>query len=371
MMMLEDNSAGDHPLIVQWTGDISLNGRYCEPPAYTALAENLGAIRGRLGEVDLRIVNWESPLWGDGGVNTLKVPRLCTTRDAAQSIVSLGIDVALLANNHAYDCLEAGFANTIRFLDENGIRHLGAGGSEAEASAPLLLSRRGRRIGLLNYVACDTHPSLPEGAGVFLNMLDPERALREVAELAADCDAVLVHLHWGVDYFAFPTVWQRSFARRLIDSGATVVVGHHSHCLQGQEGWGKGHVFYGLGNLVFGNIDPSRPWPAASRRAAVAQCRLAGGQVRSATMIPFYLEGDLLREDESPARAHALQGLSKPLSLPDAQYARYFARRRMEYELVGKPIRFLRDAGGVIPALSRLRWRHLRRIGGLLKNRGG
>ena len=65
---------------------------------------------------DLRIGNWESPIWGGGGVNVLKSPRVYTTEQAAECALSLKINVALLANNHAYDCLEDGFEKDNQFF---------------------------------------------------------------------------------------------------------------------------------------------------------------------------------------------------------------------------------------------------------------
>src|SRR6185436_15619028 len=93
---------------IQWLGDLSLNGPFCDPQHAEPLRENLKSIGVGLGPCDLRIANWESPLWGNGGINPLKVPRLATLPLTAKAVEPLHLDVALLANNHVYDCLEAG-----------------------------------------------------------------------------------------------------------------------------------------------------------------------------------------------------------------------------------------------------------------------
>ena len=43
-------------------------------------------------------------------------------------------------------------------------------------------------------------------------------------------------------------------ARKLIDSGADIVIGHHSHVIQSQEIYKDRNIFYGIGNLAFDDI---------------------------------------------------------------------------------------------------------------------
>ena len=39
----------------------------------------------------------------------------------------------------------------------------------------------------------------------------------------------------------------------LIDNGASLIVGGHSHCVQGGESYKDGHIVYGLGNFFIPN----------------------------------------------------------------------------------------------------------------------
>ena len=64
----------------------------------------------------------------------------------------------------------------------------------------------------------------------------------------------------------FPSPFLRAYYRQLIDAGANVVHGHHSHIAQGWEEYGGGVVFYGLGNAV---VDP-RKWPPLFNRQSLA-----------------------------------------------------------------------------------------------------
>ena len=74
-----------------------------------------------------------------------------------------------------------------------------------------------------------------------------EARVREAHEVGP----VLVSLHWGRTGALLPTKEQRRLAARLIDAGATVVLGHGPHTPQGIERRGRGVIAYSLGNVAF------------------------------------------------------------------------------------------------------------------------
>jgi len=348
-------------VILQFVGDISLNGLFCEPQYHADLTKNMEELSEGLGKADLRIGNWESPIWGDGGVNLQKEPRLCTTVDAAKCILPLVLDVALLANNHIYDCLEKGFENTVRFFEKNGINYLGAGTREVESGKPLIITRKGRKVGLLNYAGPETNPSIPAGAGVFLNVIDENCLFAEVADLAAQVDIAVLNLHWGTELVRYPSIEQRRLARCAVEAGAKVVACHHSHCLQGYERWGNGCIFYSLGNFLFGNngIDESRQWPELSRRTAVATCGVSKAKVEQCYLTYLYQDGLALRWDNTYSRKKQQNHLNQCLKLPDGKYKHLWRREVFWQWAVIEPLRFISTSGGLIKALARLRWKHV------------
>src|SRR5437762_869243 len=62
---------------------------------------------------------------------------------------------------------------------------------------------------------------------------------------------VVAVLHWGVSLQEALLEYQRAVAESAVEAGASVVLGHHSHTLQGLELRGGAPVFYGLGSFVF------------------------------------------------------------------------------------------------------------------------
>jgi hypothetical protein len=79
---------------------------------------------------------------------------------------------------------------------------------------------------------------------------------REIAELTQRCDFTVVYLHWGDEYVNTPAPWQRRFGRRLVKEGANLVVGCHSHAIQGIEILEGVPIIYSLGNYYFNSNNP-------------------------------------------------------------------------------------------------------------------
>ncbi|MGC8896916.1 MAG: CapA family protein [Bacteroidota bacterium] len=170
---------------------------------------------------------------------------LVTLKDAGVSVVNL-------ANNHILDYGVMGLLDTIERLDSAGIRHCGAGRNLEEARAPVILEIRGHRIAILGYWG--------GGAGA-AGVNKPGVAPRDLQIILGDvrsartehkADIVIVSLHWGNELDKSPRLWQRTFAHRIIDAGANVVVGSHSHTIQPVESYHGGIIAYSLGNFLFG-----------------------------------------------------------------------------------------------------------------------
>ena len=68
----------------------------------------------------------------------------------------------------------------------------------------------------------------------------------------ADSTAVIiVSPHWGWEHHLEPVGQQRVLAHRLIDAGADLLIGHHTHTLQTIENYRGRSIYYSLGNFIF------------------------------------------------------------------------------------------------------------------------
>ena len=64
-------------------------------------------------------------------------------------------------------------------------------------------------------------------------------------------DIIIVSLHWGDEYISIPHPENVKIGRNLIDEGANLIIGHHSHVIAPIEKYKNSFIIYSLGNFVF------------------------------------------------------------------------------------------------------------------------
>ncbi len=200
-------------------------------------------------ELDLVIGNLESCITDEGRSEPPLRPPLHTPRDVAQALRSSGIDVFSLANNHVMDFGSSGLRSTLKYLDEGGFYHFGAGMTRSEAEAPLHIEVGGRKLALLG--ACDVTACWASDGRPGVAPLSERRLLHRVAQAKETADLVIVVLHADLEFVSFPAPWRQRLSRRLIRQGAALVIQHHPHVCQGIENYMGGLIAYSLGNCVF------------------------------------------------------------------------------------------------------------------------
>ncbi|MBN2813190.1 MAG: CapA family protein [Bacteroidales bacterium] len=238
---------------LSFIGDIGLNDDYIHLKSkglnpFKALSSHLSA-------ADLVIGNLECVLKGDEGENMLKRPRISTTHDTLHYLKDINLGLASLATNHVYDNLTDGFQKTISFLNTHGIATIGAGMNSEMAKSSFAISIKGISFCFFNYITRDTNPSMPENAGIALNEFSEEKCLADLKN-ASGYDYRIVLLHWGGHFEGglFPGTDQASLGRKLIDHGADLIIGHHTHTLQPFDRYKGKYIFYSLGNFCFADI---------------------------------------------------------------------------------------------------------------------
>lgn len=253
-------------------GDICLNGYYLDH--FKQGKKPFMGISGIINEADLVIGNLECFARGDKGENLLKSPRLETNTETLQYLKDLNLGLALLANNHIFDHLEDGFLKTINSLKSQNIRFMGASlGTDSYQKAEVF-QIKGINFCILNYVTSDTNPNPPHNSDIKLNLFDENKVIEDIKAYRESVDHIILVLHWGgrVEGAFYPDWDQPFIAKRLIDAGADLIVGHHSHTVQPYEIYNGKYIFYSLGNFCFSDyiFDNERRWlPARRERSAV------------------------------------------------------------------------------------------------------
>jgi len=238
-------------LKISFLGDISLNDNYIG--LYKKGVRPFTEVSPFLNSADYVAGNFECMAAGDSGENMLKQPRLTTTVETLNYVNQIPLNIAFLAQNHAYDHLEDGFKKTTDFLNSNKIMYCGAGFSPSSAGKPLILTKNEVTVAILNYVSSDTNPNIPDNAGISVNMFEFEKCREDIIQLRQQVNHIVLSLHWGgrVEGGHYPDWDQPKLARKLIDAGADLIIGHHSHTFQPFEIYKGKYIFYSLGNFCF------------------------------------------------------------------------------------------------------------------------
>lgn len=176
--------------------------------------------------------------------------------ETAEYLLDMGVDIVSLANNHAYDYGEISLLDSIDTLAAMQMPYVGAGRNLEEASSPFYFETNGMKIGILSSTQIerldnpDTKGATENSAGVFRSW-DGTLLYEKVKEVAEQCDFLVVYVHWGTENTTELDWAQKEQARKLVESGADLVIGNHAHCLQGIEVIDGVPVFYSLGNFLF------------------------------------------------------------------------------------------------------------------------
>lgn len=166
----------------------------------------------------------------------------------------LGVDIVSLANNHAYDFGADALLDTLDTLDQADIPYVGVGRDLEEASAIYYYELDGFTVAFLSGTRVEwieeTKGATETTPGVF-RTVDPALLYARTKEADAKADYVVVYMHWGIEAVTYQEEYQTETGRRLIDSGADVVIGDHPHRLQGIEFYLGKPIVYSLGNFWF------------------------------------------------------------------------------------------------------------------------
>lgn len=201
---------------------------------YTYFLKNVSDI---FSEDDLTIVNFEGTL-SDSGSRVSKQFAFRGKPEYTQILTSASVEAANLANNHSSDYGEQSFTDTVTLLEDAGIAAFSDGDTE-------IMEINGVKVGLVGLYALNEKRTAKF-----------ETDMQSVKDAGAEL--IIVNAHWGEESSKTPSSSQKTLARKAIDLGADLVIGHHPHVLQGIEKYNGKYIVYSLGNFCFGgNRNPS------------------------------------------------------------------------------------------------------------------
>ena len=247
-------------------------------------------------DADLIVANLECVISRLGERWPTKLIHLRTPLAAAESLSVGGVDVVSVANNHALDFGHEAFIDALRRLDAEGIAYAGGGADAQAAHSPVVIEENGLRVAFLGYVlpfsSKTSFHTRDWEAGIDrpgLAIGTPETVRTDVIRARDLADIVVVMVHGGLEYRSRPIDKQKAFAAAALDAGATIVLGHHPHVLQGYRLRGGELTAFSLGNFAFARFD------GAPNDTAILDVTLTPDGVASMDWIPLVIERGIPR----------------------------------------------------------------------------
>ena len=209
---------------------------------------------------DFNILNLESPLTTAGSRDQLikTGPNLKASPDTVPVLRLLNTNLVTLANNHIYDYKETGLSDTLSICESNNIATVGAGSNLQKASEIFLKKIGETTLGIVNIAEnewCNANEN--RGGANPLNVIHNIRSIQKAKEKA---DVVILIIHGGHEYYYYPSPRMVELYRFYAEQGASIIVGHHSHCISGNEVYKGVPIYYSLGNFLFDNTTNFDGW---------------------------------------------------------------------------------------------------------------
>jgi len=206
-----------------------------------------------LTEADIAFGNLEGVLMTDSGTSKqCSNPKVCYAFKSpdhyVQHFVNAGFDVMSTANNHIGDFGSRGRANTKKVLKEAGLAFAGMLDKPFD-----IFERDGVKYGFCAFAPNSGTMPLKDLAGM----------ARIVRHLDTTVDIVIVSFHGGAEGTSYSHITRKQelflgedrgnpydFARKAIDAGADLVIGHGPHVPRAIDVYKGRFIAYSLGNFA-------------------------------------------------------------------------------------------------------------------------
>lgn len=201
-----------------------------------------------------KIINFESTL------DSLNQKRLASgiaisSKGKCFSIMKdMNVSGVTLSNNHICD-FDYDASSLLRKFKSNSIATTGFGTDLDEARSPIIIDD----YVFVNFgwhvIGCKPATEISSGC----NPMYYDNVIDTVSNLVNEHPnkKVCVIFHWNYEFELYPQPAHRKLAKNLIDIGAEIIIGHHSHIIQGAELYKGKAIIYGLGNFYLPRFEYS------------------------------------------------------------------------------------------------------------------
>ncbi len=289
-----------NPSTISIIGDVSLADNWYIMPKYDERGKGVLGILSEevtntMTSSDLMVVNSEFTVSERGQKLSGKQYTFRAKPERLSIYHEMGVDLVTLANNHVYDFGRDAFLDMLDAFDNEKIPRIGAGHNIEEAKKPYYFIVNGYKIAFVNATRAEKYIMTPEAEvdspGVF-RCYDPTAMEELIKNVKQESDFVIAIIHFGKEGSHDLEKEQVESAKKYIDAGASAVVGHHAHVLQGIEIYNDKPIIYNLGDFIFN---------ANTEETAMFQIKLNDDGSQEYYILPALQKGcftDFLKENE-------------------------------------------------------------------------
>lgn len=214
-----------------------------------------------------------------------------------------GIDLYSMAANHIMDGGVAGIENTMKLLDDLGIKHTGVSAVDNDdAAKPVLVEVNGLKIAYLAFNdtpgrdqwAMENKPGaasisdwIVDSEGNTVSYSPNEERIEYFLQRAKDLnpDLIFVLMHWGGQEYIAPALdYQVKLKDLLLKYGADFILGDHVHWVQEIEFTEDKAIFYGVGNFIFDQM-----WSTETQQGMTVELNFLGKELVNIRLHPHQL----------------------------------------------------------------------------------
>ncbi len=187
-----------------------------------------------IGNADYTVADVEGTLGGSteysGSTRMITPPSLIGT------LKNCGVDMLMLANDHA---LDGGFAElqaTLQNCASEGMDYVGAATSAEERATPVIKDINGINVAFLAYTeSLNGNEKNTDAAAIEygVNLISKSNAKKDIENArAAGADVVVCYCSWGEMLNPNPTDTEKLIAQKLVEWGVDVIIGYNPHVVQ-------------------------------------------------------------------------------------------------------------------------------------------
>jgi poly-gamma-glutamate synthesis protein (capsule biosynthesis protein) len=320
LVAVGDVSLGDSPQVVG-TGVRARFDRVARCEAAYPFTHVAGLFAG----ADVVFGNLETPLSQHGANRwNASTMEMRGHPDGAQRLAAAGFTVLNVANNHMMQHGAEAFWETVSRLRAERLDVVGLASADHRSCVPMMRDVNGLRVAVLAFAF---EPDKYATGPVEYAFAPDCDIVAEVASARREADVVICSLHWGVEFVPYPSAAEETLARRIVDAGAALLLGHHPHVARRVERRGNGLIAYSLGNFVFDQV-----WSPSLRTGLLVRATLARGCVAAWSTELLWIGDDFQPRRFSPEqRADRQRILDLLADRPDwveapDQYASHYER---------------------------------------------